>query len=225
MSVVEIGQHFNPLSSYLWVFIGFIVVLWFFLVVFSVRREGWLRTIRFFVPMMIAAAFIESSGVANGRFFYPNYLIYFVLLGGGVPLVILMGWSTNLYIFLRMGVAAVVPLYGKKNVLQIGLISFAAAVIGVCLDVLEDPLAHHLGWWVWTDNASSMVLFGVPLLNYMDWVIILFVMSFVTIWIEYTDFSEKRKVLLSFFSLPIVFGGIIVLHLGVERVFSIGGFT
>ena len=99
MNIFEIGQQFDPWSSFLWVFISFIGFLWCFLVVFSVRREGWLRTVRFFVPMMIAAAFIESSGVANGRFSYPNYLIYFGVLGGGVPLIILMGWSTNLYIF------------------------------------------------------------------------------------------------------------------------------
>ncbi len=223
MNIFEIGQQFDPWSSFLWVFIVFIGFLWCFLVVFSLRREGWLRTVRFFVPMMIAAAFIESSGVANGRFSYPNYLIYFGVLGGGVPLVILMGWSTNLYIFLRMGVLSVTPFYEKKNFVQIGLISLAAAVVGVCLDVLEDPLAHHLGWWVWSAEASGVLLFGVPLLNYVDWVIILGVMSFVSLWIEYSGFSEKRKVLLSFFSLPIVFGAIIGLHFGFEGLLGLVG--
>jgi uncharacterized membrane protein len=224
MNIVEIGQQFTPWSSFLWVFIGFIVVLWIILIIYSLRKDGWCRTIRFFVPMMIAAAFIESSGVVNGRFFYPNYLIYVAVLGGGVPLVILMGWSTNLYIFLRMGILSVTPFFKNKNVLQIGLISCAAAVFGVCLDALEDPLAHHLGWWVWTNEASGVLLFGVPLLNYVDWVIILIVMSFVTVWIEYTDYSEKHKVLLSFFSLPIVLGVIIVLHLGVEGLLSMSSF-
>ena len=223
MNIVEIGQQFDPLSSFLWVFIGFIVVLWLILVYFSLKKEGFLRTVRFFVPMMIAAAFIESSGVASGRFSYPNYLIYFAALGGGVPLVILMGWSTNLYIFLRMSVLSITPYYDKKNVVQIGLVSLGAAVVGICLDVLEDPLAHYLGWWVWSEDGVGSLLFGVPLSNYVDWVIILFVMSFMTLWIEYTGFSERRKVLLSFFSLPIVFGVIVVLHMGVDGLLSIVG--
>lgn len=224
MNFIEIGQHFFPQNQFLFIFIGTITALWFILVFYSWKTEGLSRTIRFFIPMMIAAMFIESSGVANGRFFYPGYLLYFAVLGGGVPLVVLLGWSTNLYLFLRFSIESITPWYTKKNFMQIGLLSAGAASIGICLDVLEDPLAHHLGWWVWVEDTSPVSFFGVPLSNYVDWVIILFVMSYITLWIEYTGFSEKRKLLLSFFSLPLVFAVILGLHIGFEVILGNFGF-
>jgi uncharacterized membrane protein len=185
-------------------FISTIVIVWFSLFVNSLRIDGVKKTIRYFFPMIIAALFIEASGVANGRFYYPGYLLYFRVLGGAVPLVILLGWSSNLYLFLHLGKNVISQFTKQQRILHMILISLTAATIGICLDILEDPLAHTNQWWIWREPATTMKIFSVPLSNYLDWFIILFSMSFATLLIEKTGFSENRKVLLSFSSLPIV---------------------
>ena len=102
MAFIEIGQNFGVNNTTQYVFLFIISLIWILLILFSLRKHGWEKTIRYFFPMMIAALFIEAAGVASGRFYYPGYLIYFSVLDGSVPLIILLGWSSNLYLFLNL---------------------------------------------------------------------------------------------------------------------------
>ena len=212
MSIVHVNTDFGAQSEFLVLFIAIISVVWAVLFVFSYRHHGLLKTLRLFVPMMVAALFIEASGVASGRFYYPGYILYFSVVGGSVPLIILLGWSSNLYIFLHMGKSMVSNLYQKNNFIQLMLISITASGFGICLDLLEDPLAHHNGWWIWAESASEFSYYSVPVSNFIDWFIILFFMSLATLFIDQSRLSEKRKLLISFSSLPVVFAAILVTH-------------
>jgi len=212
MSFVELGQEFGITSDFQYMFLVTITIVWLSLVIYSLKKDGVKKTTRYFLPMMIAALFIEASAVANGRFRYPEYLIYFNVLGGSVPLIILMGWSSNLYLFLKLSKSVVLHLYQKINILQIILISTLSGLFGICLDVLEDPLAHHNSWWIWTESTGGLTFFNVPFSNFMDWFLILFYMSLATILIEKSGYSENRKLIIAFTSLVIVFAAIYVTH-------------
>jgi hypothetical protein len=173
--------------------------------------------------MMIAALFIEAAGVASGRFYYPGYLIYFSVLGGSVPLIILLGWSSNLYLFLNLAKPVATKLYQKTNLFQLIFIAIISSLFGICLDLLEDPLAHYNSWWVWIELTSGITVFQVPLSNYVDWFIILFFMALITLLIDRSRYDERRKVILSFSSLPFVFLAIYGTHMIMILLFEILG--
>ena len=162
---------------------------------------------------MGAALFIEAAGVASGRFSYPSYLLYFSVLGGSVPLIILLGWSSNLYLFLNMSKTFVTKIYHYQNRVQILLISMVSGIFGICLDLLEDPLAHHNNWWIWTESTGGITIFAVPFSNYMDWFLILFFMALTTLLIDRSNYDENRKLILSLTALPITFLAIYGTHI------------
>lgn len=224
MSFIEIGQAFGSDSEYLYMFIVTISLVWVLLVFFSLKKDGVKKTIRYFVPVMGAALFIEATGVANGRFSYPGYLLYFSVLGGSVPLIILIGWSTNLFLFLNMSKPFVSRVYQRQDIVQLLGISTVAGLIGICLDLLEDPLAHHNNWWIWTESTGGLTFFNVPFSNYLDWFFILFSMSLATLIIDRSGLDENRKLLISFTSLPLVFIAILAAHFVFSGLFEVIGF-
>ena len=46
------------------------------------------------------------------------------------------------------------------------------AAIAVVLDLFADPVAVHAGYWVWLVPAT--VYYGIPLLNYVGWFVLMF---------------------------------------------------
>lgn len=212
MAFIEINQNFGQNTSYLSIFIITILSLWLILLYYSIRKNGVKKTIRYFFPMILVALFVESTVVSTGLFHYPGYLIYFSILGGSVPLIILIGWSLNLNLFLNFANKIVSKIYNKKNMVQLILISVFTGLIGICLDLLEDPIAHHNEWWVWNSKMSSITFYQVPLSNYFDWFIILFYTAFVTLYIERSGFSENRKLALSLFSISFIGIALFITH-------------
>jgi uncharacterized membrane protein len=162
--------------------------------------------------MMITALFLEAAAVASGRYSYPGYLITLSVVGGSVPIIILVGWSANLFLFLKMSEQAVIRLYKKQNFLRILMISIGAGLFGVCLDLLEDPLAHHNNWWIWTESTTGATFYGVPFSNFLDWFIILFSMALATQLIERSGYSEPRKLLISLVSVSYIGVAIYATH-------------
>ncbi|MEM0467169.1 MAG: carotenoid biosynthesis protein [Candidatus Thermoplasmatota archaeon] len=211
MSLVEINTTAH-ISITMLFFMSTITIIWILLVFFSWKKNGWKKTVRYFLPMMGAALFIEASAVANGRYLYPNYYIYLSVIGGSVPLIILLGWSTNLFLFLSLAKHLVASVFSKITLLRIILISGLTGCIGVCLDLLEDPIAHCNHWWVWTEQTPFVSFFGVPVTNFFDWFIILFFMALATQLIDHASISENRKLLISFLSISYVGVAIYVTH-------------
>jgi len=220
MSFIEINQNFGENTQLLAPFIAVIAIVWVFLVYYSYKKHGAKRTIVYFLPIIIATLLIESAGVAGGRYYYSGYIIYLSVVGGAVPLIIVLAWSVNLFLFMNLGKYFVSKLYQKQNYLQILFISLAAGIFGVCLDLLEDPLAHHNNWWIWGTTLKGIKFFGVPILNFIGWFVLIFFMSIATLLIERSRFSENRKVLLSISSLAITGSIIFLVHALIVKLFE-----
>ncbi len=210
MTFLEINANFGTQTHHLLLYILVLFIIWIVLIISSNKTYGFLKTIRFFVPMMIVGLFIESGGVATGEYYYPGYFIYLNVLGGAVPVIIVLGWSSNLFLLLHLGKQMISKFYQKQNIIQLILIALCTGIFGVLLDLLQDPLAHHNHWWIWTDSSASTIsFFEVPLWNFRGWFILLFMMSLTTLLIDKSGFSEKRKLLISLSSTAII-GGIIL---------------
>jgi putative membrane protein len=225
MGFIEINLKFGENTSLLAPFIAMITIVWVFLVYYSYKKYGTKKTIMYFLPIIIATLLIESAGVAGGRYYYPGYIIYLSVVGGAVPLIIILAWSANLFLFMHMGKYFISKVYQKQNYIQIILISLAAGVFGVCLDLLEDPIAHYNNWWIWETSLSGIKFFNVPILNFIGWFVLIFFISVATLFIERSRFSENRKVLLSIASLSITGSLIFIFHALIVRLFEFVGLS
>ena len=225
MGFIEINLNFGENTSLLALFIAMITIVWVFLVYYSYKKYGTKMTIMYFLPIIIATLLIESAGVAGGRYYYPGYIIYLSVVGGAVPLIIILAWSVNLFLFMHMGKYFISKVYQKQNYMQIILISFTAGVFGVCLDLLEDPIAHYNNWWIWKTSLNGIKFFNVPILNFIGWFVLIFFISVATLFIERSRFSENRKVLLSISSLSITGSLIFIFHALIVRLFEFVGLS
>jgi len=64
---------------------------------------------------------------------------------------------------------------GQDMLTQRGLwwqVPLLAGIIAVVLDLFIDPIAVKAGYWVWTVRGT--VYYGIPLLNYVDWFVLMF---------------------------------------------------
>ncbi len=225
MAIIEINQNFGENTQLLAPFIIVIAIVWVFLVYYSYKKYGVRMTLVYFLPIIIATALIESAGVASGRYYYSGYIVYLSVVGGAVPLIIVLAWSVNLFLFMNLGKYFISRVYQKRNFLRILLISLAAGLFGVCLDLLEDPLAHHNNWWIWEESLSGIKFFNVPILNFIGWFVLIFYMCIATLLIERSEFSENRKVLLPISSLAITGIVIFATHGLLARIFGFFGWT
>ncbi len=225
MFFIEINQNFGEQTRLLAPFIAVIAIAWVFLVYYSYRKYGTKKTIVYFLPIIIATLFMESAGVAGGRYYYPGYLVYISVVGGAVPLIIILAWSVNLFLFMNLGKYFISKLYQRQNYLQILFISLAAGLFGVCLDLLEDPIAHYNNWWIWESSLKGIKFFEVPILNFIGWFILVFFMSIATLLLERSRFSENRKVLLSISSLAITGSVIFIVHGVIVKFFEFIGLS
>jgi uncharacterized membrane protein len=223
MISIDIGQNFGEQTQFLHLFIITTSIVWLSLVIYSYKKYGSKKTVMYFLPMILAALFIESAGVASGRYYYPGYIVYLSVIGGGVPLIIILAWSANLFLLFNMAKHVVSKVYQKRNFLQIFLISLIAGCFAVCLDLLEDPLAHYNNWWIWKETSSGITFYGVPLLNFMGWFALIFNMTLATLLIERSRFSLNRKILLSLASISITGTIIFVTHGLIARLFQMLG--
>ena len=221
MPFIELHGWNGSLS--LLMFIGTIFFIWLILVVVSLRKFGTKKTIRYFFPMIIASLFLEAAAVVSGRYVYPGYFGYLSVIGGSVPLIILLGWSSNLFLFLNLGKYTVNGFFTQRPLLRITIISVIAGLFGVCLDVLEDPVAHYNNWWVWTQQTPTFSFYGVPFSNFLDWFIILFYMALATQLIDQSKYSENRKLLISIISVAYIGAAIFITHMIVVAIFPMIG--
>ncbi|HWR62964.1 MAG TPA: carotenoid biosynthesis protein [Candidatus Thermoplasmatota archaeon] len=223
MALIEINQNFGEHTQLLAPFIAVIAIAWVILVYYSYKKYGTKLTIVYFLPIIIATLLIESAGVAGGRYYYPGYILYLSVVGGAVPVIIVLAWSVNLFLFMNLGKYFISKIYKKQNYFQIFFISLAAGLFGVCLDLLEDPIAHYNNWWIWETSLKGIKFFEVPILNFIGWFVLVFFMCFVTLLIVRSRFSENRKVLLSISSLAVTGSLIFIVHGLIVKLFEFVG--
>ena len=185
-------------ARYLWIFILVHGLAWAVSVFLSIRSEGFLKSIRFFIPVLIAGFALEAAGVLTGKYVYPEYPVQIILGDRGLPLIIIIGWSNILFYF-RMLVRF---LTGPAGSLM--KISFLTALSGTVYDLVQDPIAHKLGWWQWTGREGEAVFWDVPVTNFSVWFVFLLFMTLFLDLIEKKSWTEKRKLTVSILALPVV---------------------
>jgi len=205
MSFIEINNSLEFSFKSLHIFILMIFIVWVILFIYSLKVYKLKKTIRYFIPIIIAGTIGELCAQANGSYQYPGYFLYISAFNGRLPVIIALGWSINLFLFLHMSKDIIMRFYKKQNLWQLFYISTCAGFFALCLDLLEDPLAHHNGWWVWNQSIERITLFDVPLTNYAGWFMIVGGMTFLTLLIDRSNFSENRKLLINLTTPFIIF--------------------
>jgi uncharacterized membrane protein len=167
---------------------------------------GWRRLALFFGVAFLYGMILESSGVAMGYFSEDHYHLY--LPAFSAPVATMFGWSTVFYpcVFMldefRRGFSRV----GARSFAVLGLL---VAGIALCFDMVIDPFATAFGLWKWNSAyspESSVVLFGVPLLNFISWFSAVF--SFGLVYYYFVErrpaWSGGRRAAVMLASLPLV---------------------
>jgi uncharacterized membrane protein len=148
-------------------------------------RPRWLSVMGFaFLFTLVIEMLMSHSEIMTGNppvqhrlYSYPAKS--FLLQIFEVPVWVPLGWCFILYATMRT-----TTLLGMKWYTAPLLDGFLA----LNLDLTLDPIAINRGWWAWNvmDDPSSQYLssyFGIPLVNFMGWYVIVASFSFFSRWL------------------------------------------
>jgi hypothetical protein len=173
-------------------------------IILALHGRTWLKGwdwIWIFVVTLLFGAILENGGILMGFFKEEGYRLYVFSLGA--PIATVLGWTNVLYCGFYV-VGRVLP--EMRPVLK-GLV---CAGIALAMDIPFDPVATRLAWWVWND-ALSMHVWGVPVVNYVAWFWALFPYAWCYFSIRAKGgMGEGRKIALFLALIP----GILALELG-----------
>jgi putative membrane protein len=114
---------------------------------------------------------------------------------------------------------------GEDMLSQHGLwwrVPLLTAALGVVFDLFIDPVAVAVGYWVWFKAGS--VYFGIPLLNYVGWFVLMFFAPLAWILIvRKRHWASYRKIGIAFGSLVPLFIASIVTSVLLNGVISAFG--
>lgn len=126
--------------------------LLFFALVAILYAPRWKYLLIFAVTFLIEALGV-ATGFPFGEYYYTTALEPMLL---GVPLLIGINW-----VWVSIGATQIARIFKLPNIWYRALV---AGMIVVIFDVLLEPVAITLGWWVWPG--------GVGLANYISWFVI-----------------------------------------------------
>ncbi len=114
---------------------------------------------------------VELLAVAQGRYRYPDWTLYFPPSPEWVPLGIGLGWATFLPVVMRISEA----ILGRVAPWRLALLDGATAV---GLDVILDPAVsgEPLHMWVWRGVGMTPYRFwllDVPVFNFVGWFLLI----------------------------------------------------
>ncbi|MGD0821235.1 MAG: carotenoid biosynthesis protein [Desulfomonilia bacterium] len=163
---------------------------------------GWLWVFGF---TLFFGMILENGGIMMGFFREEGYLLY--LPGLPAPIATMIGWVNILY----CGFFSVEKLLPEMRPMLRGLVCTG---IALSMDIPFDPVATRLSWWVWND-ALTMSIWGVPIVNYVAWFWALFPYAWCYYWVRLDDdLAEGKKfALLSALIPPILvveLGGVVI---------------
>ena len=148
--------------------------------------------------------FISSFVVSN--YVYPGQSHLWVFT------FIFFGWITvcGICLFLAEGILA---RPGQDMLTQRRLwwqVPLLAGIIAVVLDLFIDPIAVEAGYWVWT--VQGTVYYGIPLLNYVGWFVLMFLAPLAWILIaKHRQWSYWRKGLVALGALiPLIIASVVL---------------
>ena len=101
-------------------------------------------------------------------------------------------------------------------------VPLVTAVVAVIFDLLIDPVAVRAGYWVWLKPGS--VYYGIPLLNYVGWFVLMFLAPLAWILIaSKRQWNLRRKVMIAFIALLPLFVASVLLSLTLNGVIAVLG--
>lgn len=209
----------QPDNLGLFVTVQFIICTGFILL--SLKWYGLKRTLRFFLPVMIGAFALEISGILSGKYTYSGYPFSLTFGKHEIPLIIILGWSGNFFLLFHLAKFAIIQIFKKNNWIQMILIGGCTGLFGICLDLLEDPVAHHNRWWIWQRGISRFEFYGVPFLNFLGWFVFIFYLALSFLIIDKIKFSENRKLLIAIASLPMTGFFMLITQIALRTVFQV----
>lgn len=161
----------------------FTIVIFLFSFWHSLIKFG-LRNAFFFLMIVLALSFsLEVIGVNLG-YEFQGYYKYSEFLGAkilNVPVLVILMWVSVIYISYQVS-EHITDFRFEKNTLFLQRFwisvwsAFLTALITAAWDIGLDPLAVNLGWRVWEKGGEY---FGVPIGNFIDWIVISFVAVFI----------------------------------------------
>ena len=180
--------------------IGFTLVFVFFALFHCAACEGWKRTGLFFALSAVVSYLLEEIGVRTGLVYGAYH--YSGMLGpklGHVPALIPLAWFMMIY---PSWIVARALLRGVDTYSLPGLVGQAlvAAFVMTAWDTVMDPGMAAAGNWVWEHGGAY---FGVPLRNYLGWIVTTFLVYLGAGWLWRSD-SSKVSAETGFAALPIV---------------------
>jgi putative membrane protein len=156
VATVPFGDEFSLVSA---------VAIVCFSVPALAALRAWLgdaRALAAFVVLGLYAIAIEATSVVSGfpysQFTYSSEIG--ALLGGLVPWTVPFAWVPIL-----VGSIALVAM-SKRLTRQPFIFALAVATVTVLVDLVLDPAATMLGFWVWSAPGPY---YGVPLVNFAGW--------------------------------------------------------
>jgi putative membrane protein len=132
------------------------------LVNYTGARRGLTALLVLSVLPLLVEAFAVWTGFPYGEFHYSGMLGYMVM--GLVPASVSFAYTPIL-----LGAMTVAGRFSGRSLTRF---AFFSTLVNVSIDLVIDPAAVHTGFWGWTTPG---VYFGVPLVNFLGWVVTGFV--------------------------------------------------
>jgi putative membrane protein len=101
-------------------------------------------------------------------------------------------------------------------------VPLVTGLIAVAVDLLIDPVAVVIGYWVW--NVQGNVYYGIPLLNFVGWFVLMFLAPLAWIVIaKRRSWGYAKKGLASVAALVPLFAGSVILSVALNRAVAVLG--
>ena len=180
--------------------IGFTLVFVLFALIHCTAVEGLRRTALFFAISAIVSYVMEEIGVRTGLIYGAYH--YGDQLGtklGHVPVIIPLAWFMMIYPSWMVARALIIGI----KIHSIPFLTAQAAVAAMVMtawDVVMDPGMAAAGNWIW---ESGGVYFGVPLHNYLGWLLTTFLVYWIVGWLWW-DTKHRATETKTFEALPVI---------------------
>ncbi|MFZ5365166.1 MAG: carotenoid biosynthesis protein [Patescibacteria group bacterium] len=176
-------------------FLMFIFVLWHALLKFGVKNSMIFLGLSLIISFLAEYFGVNCGYMFGGGYHYADYLMPKLL---GVPVLVIIMWLAIIYICYQL--AEHITDFSFKKQTPLGrkfIVSAAASLLtalaAVAWDLTMDPLAVSAGWWTWAADHAGSRLLGVPVGNFMGWVIVSFAIVLIyKLFIE-TETKEKES--------------------------------
>ncbi len=164
-------------------YVGFSLV---FVVWHAILTKGWKRSLIMFGLSFLVAFSAEALGVNFGLVFGRYY--YTQALGPGlfgVPFLAALAWEPIVYAAFCISDMLVGNSETRAVSIYPRLSPIWAAAIGALAttawDMMIDPIAVSQGWWAWVNGGAYVpyVGNGVPISNFLGWLLLAFVINLI----------------------------------------------